>query len=100
MNVPRPPTAPRISVSVASGCPYTVTDVAGHRPAALEDFVGEVSFTAVKDDQSCQINGFGGLTGSSVQFYEKDHSTGRDLRIWQVTADGGQDFSAQAISRY
>ena len=86
--------------SVASGCPYTVTDVSGHRPAALEDFVGEVSFTAVKDEQSCQINGFGGLAGGSVQFYEKDHATGRDLRVWQVTGDGGQDFSAQAISRY
>jgi len=86
--------------SVASGLPYTVTDVSGRRPAALDDFVGEVSFTAVKDEQSCQINGFGGFAGSSVRFYEKDHATGRDLRVWQVTADDGQDFLAQAISRY
>jgi hypothetical protein len=77
-----------------------VTDVSGHRPAALDDFVGEVSFTAVKDEQSCQINGFGGLAGSMVQFYEKDHTTGRDLRVWQVTGDGGREFLAQAISRY
>jgi hypothetical protein len=86
--------------SVASGCPYTVTDVAGHRPAALDDFVGEVSFTAVKDEQTCRINGFGGFAEGIVRFYEKDLSTGRDLRVWQVTADGGQDFRAQAISRY
>ena len=86
--------------SVASGLPYTVTVVSGHRPAALDDFVGEVSFTAVKDEQSCQINGFGGFAGSSVRFYEKDHATGRDLRVWQVTADDGRDFLAQAISRY
>lgn len=88
------------SLSVASGCPYTVIDVSGHRPAALDDFVGEVSFTAVKDEHSCRISGIGGFAGASLRFYEKDDSTGRDLRVWQVTSTGPQDFLAQAISRY
>ena len=87
-------------ISVASGCPYAVIDVAGHVPAALDDFVGEVSFTAVKDQQSCRISGVGGFAGDSLRFYEKDDSTGRDLRVWQVTATGARDFLAQAISRY
>ncbi|MET0865409.1 MAG: hypothetical protein ABWZ98_13840 [Nakamurella sp.] len=87
-------------LSVASGCPYTVTDVSGHRPERLDDFVGEVSFTAVKDEQRCSISGIGGFAGGNLRFYEKDLSTGRDLRVWQVIGSPAIGFEAQALSRY
>lgn len=69
--------------SVVSGVPYVVADVSGRRPSRLEDFVGEVSFTASLNSLSLHVDGFGALTGEQVHFNEKD-SAGRDLRVWQI----------------
>ena len=86
--------------SIASGCPYVVTDVAGRAPAALEDFVGNIAFTAMKDQQTHQVDGTGAWAGAVVRFNEKDDSTGKDLRVWQITATPTQQFEAQTIANY
>jgi len=49
--------------SVVYGVPYVVADVSGRRPSRLEDFVGEVSFTASLNSLSLHVDGFGALTG-------------------------------------
>jgi hypothetical protein len=83
---------------VASGCPYIVTDVAGLPPTAIDDFVGDLAFTVRKGQQSCRVCGTGGRSGADVRFHQKDSSTGRDLRVWQITATATQGFQAQPVT--
>ncbi len=44
---------------VASGCLYTVTEVSGHQPDRLEEFVGDPAFTVARDRQTCYVGGTG-----------------------------------------
>ncbi len=84
---------------VVSGVPYVVTDVSGRRPCRLEDFVGEVSFTAHLNSVSLHVDGFGALTGERVHFNEKD-SAGRDLRVWQIIVSAPGQFEAETLSNF
>ncbi len=86
--------------SVASGRPYLVVEVSGEHPQDLDDFVGEVPFTAVADAHTYQVVGVGARTGEVVRFYEKDQPSGRDRRTWQISRDDDGEFLAELLSNY
>lgn len=85
---------------VASGCAYTVTEVAGRSPVTLDDFLGDTEFTAVRQDQHCGVSGCGSKDGTVVRFHEKRGDGGRDLRIWEVSSAEENTFQATTISNY
>ena len=84
---------------VASGCVYTVTDVSGHQPDTLDEFVGDTAFTVARNRQSCYVGGTGVRTGHDVRFHQKDAATGKDIRVWCITATGAHRFAAQTVAQ-
>jgi len=86
--------------SVISGVPYLIIDVAGRQPVRINEFVGDVDFTVVKDTQAVRVSGTGVRDGREVRFYQKDRGSGKDLRTWQVSATAEREFEARTISNY
>jgi hypothetical protein len=86
---------------VISGHVYRVVSVNGSVPVNLEQFIGEASFSVLNHGAgSSRIRGQGSTQGDSVRFQEKDvDSSGKDVRVWQVTEIDG-DFTATAISAF
>jgi hypothetical protein len=83
---------------VASGCPYAVTEVSGHQPDQLDEFVGDTAFMLIRDRQICYVGGTGVRTGGDVRFLEKDAATGKDIRVWCITAAGAHRFAAHTVA--
>jgi len=81
---------------VASGCLYTVTEVSGHQPDRLEEFVGDTAFIVARDRQTCYVGGTGVRTGRDVRFHQKDAATGKDIRAWRINA-GAHRFAARTV---
>jgi hypothetical protein len=85
------------AAQVISGVPYLVTEVGARAPTGLADFAGPVTL----HDQRCHISGVGSATDVGVRFNEKVGTTGKDVRIWQITIhelDGR--FHAHTVSHY
>ena len=83
---------------VASGCPYAVTEVSGHQPDQLDEFVGDTAFTVIRDRQICYVGGTGVRAGHDVRFHQKDAATGKDIRVWCITAAGAHRFAAHTVA--
>ncbi|MBA2769744.1 MAG: hypothetical protein H0U35_11580 [Sporichthyaceae bacterium] len=79
--------------SVPAGVALRVLEVQGHPPDHLSDFDGEVAFV-LDDELRHLIQGSGRITGDVVRFHEKDVTSGKDIRVWQVRR-AGADFLAE-----
>jgi hypothetical protein len=65
--------------------PYTVTDVAGHLPVGLDDFVGATTVSVVGDDQQFRMRGAGRREGPAVRFHEKELASAADeTPVWRI----------------
>jgi hypothetical protein len=68
-----------------------VGEVHGRAPVGLEDFLGETSFTVIRDNLAYRVFGTGHATDGAVRFQQQDLGwDGRDIRTWTITttADG------------
>jgi len=85
--------------TVISGVAYPVTSVGSGRPAELGAFFGETEFTIDMAGVPYVVQGCGGPLEGRVRFHEKDHLVGKDIRVWQVSADG-QGFTAEHVAAF
>jgi hypothetical protein len=86
---------------VPSGRPHRVITVGGREPNALEQFLGETVFTIGKGEAESTIAGLGTMHESGVRFYEKDvQHDGKDVRVWQISAEPDDGFSATATAAF
>ena len=77
--------------------PYTVTDVAGHVPVVLNDFIGATTVLVKGDDQEYRIRGAGRREGLAVEFHEKEPaSADADPPVWKITERGDGQIIAEA----
>jgi len=85
---------------VPSGQPLPVLLVADVAPGAIDDFVGSqlaVSIDCAGDNHLVTGDGF--QRDGVVRFYEKDSSSGKDVRIWKIAPQpGGGGFTAEALA--
>ena len=56
---------------VASGQGYTVTEVDGHRPTDLSEFIGTTAITLLRDGHSRRLVGDGAATSGTIRFHQK-----------------------------
>lgn len=88
-----------VHTPIASGTLYTVTDVAGHPPVSIIDFVGRVEFHIQANGAPYRVAGTG-IPGSTtvLRFYEivtiDDHE---DVRIWDISASPGAGVVAYQV---
>ena len=69
--------------------PYTVTEVAGHVPVVLNDFIGATTVSLKGDDQECRLRGSGRRAGLSVEFHEKEPASADvDTLVWKILDKG------------
>lgn len=88
------------SHTVVSGVPHRIRSVAGRDATLLVQFLGEGSFTVDSGGTEYQVRGCGSHLDGRVRFHEKDDDvTGRDVRVWHVTAtDDG--FLAEHVAAF
>ena len=85
---------------VPSGMSLPVLEVEGHTPEHLQDFVGDVSFV-VDLDPPLRVQGAGRVDGRTVRFHEKDlDRSGKDIRVWEVRAEGSGSFVAEHAAQF
>ena len=83
---------------IPSGQQHPVVLVASRPPAALTDFVGQgVQLTLARSGVEHVVCGDGASTGDGVRFHEKDGSSGKDVRVWQITGAEGGGFTAETV---
>ena len=76
--------------------PYTVTGVAGHAPAVLNDFIGATTVSLKGDDQECRLRGSGRRAGPSVEFHEKEPASADvDALVWKILDQGDGHIVAE-----
>lgn len=77
---------------------YPVTLVAGHEPAALDDFVGATTLTVRGADGENELVGSGLRDGAAVQFRERQPSSAADdAPVWEIV-DGDASFAVRPSS--
>jgi hypothetical protein len=75
--------------AVLSEDDYTVTEVAGHAPAGLDDVVGATTVTVTRDGQNYRLIGTGAMTGGAVHFHQKEiGSAGDEVLVWTILERG------------
>lgn len=75
---------------------YTVTDVAGHTPVVLDDFVGATTVVVKADDQEFRLRGVGARQGPAVQFHEKEPASATDdTPVWEISQQGDGHMIAE-----
>lgn len=83
---------------IPSGQQLPVVLVAHRPPAALADFVGQgVQLTLARTGVEHVVCGNGARSGEGVRFHEKDGSSGKDVRVWQITGIDGGGFTAETV---
>jgi hypothetical protein len=85
---------------VSSGRPYRILETAGGEPSALEQFLGETSFTISKGGGQSQICGQGTANEMGVRFQEKEVKNGKDVRTWQLTQEPEGGFTATPTAAF
>ena len=69
--------------------PYIVTDVAGHVPVVLDDFVGATTVLVTGDDREYRLRGAGRRDGQVVEFCEKEPaSAAGEAPVWKIIEQG------------
>jgi hypothetical protein len=83
---------------IPSGLPHPVVLVARRPPVELGDFVGDdVVLTLARGGEEHVVTGQGARTGDDVRFYEKDGSSGKDVRVWRIAGADGGGFTAETV---
>ena len=78
-----------VAEPVARAKPYTVTDVAGHVPVVLDDFVGATTLSVASDDREYRLRGAGRRDGQVVEFHEKEPcSAAGEAPVWRLIERG------------
>ena len=78
-----------VAEPVAPAKPYTVTDVAGHVPVVLDDFVGATTVSVASDDREYRLRGAGRRDGQVVEFHEKEPcSAAGEAPVWRIIERG------------
>lgn len=86
---------------VTSGFPYPITEVDGHVPADLSDFLGETRFTLQQDALSLHVAGIGVQQSAKIRFHQKDLGPlGKDVRVWTITDNGYDGFVAEHAAAF
>jgi hypothetical protein len=76
--------------------PCTVTDVAGHVPVVLNDFIGATTVSVKSDDQEYRLRGAGTREGLAVEFYDKEPaSADAEPTVWTITEQGDGSMVAE-----
>ena len=76
--------------------PYTVTDVAGHAPVVLDDFVGATTMSVKADDREYRLRGAGRRHGQAVEFHEKEPaSAAAETPVWKIIEQGDGNIVAE-----
>ncbi|WP_186816603.1 hypothetical protein [Cellulomonas aerilata] len=78
---------------IVSGVPYAVTELEGKEPATLEAFAGPITMHTQGSTGDHEICGDGeDVHDGVVRVHEKDHhGTGKDVRVWAVSASPDED---------
>jgi len=75
---------------------YRVTEVAGHQPASLDDFIGATTVTVEKHGREDQLVGTGVKNEHAVLFHERETGSARDTDpVWTFTDQGGGAIAAE-----
>ena len=76
--------------------PYTVTDVAGHAPVVLDDFVGATTVSVKAHDREYRLRGAGRRHGQAVEFHEKEPaSAAAETPVWKIIEQGDGNIVAE-----
>ena len=76
--------------------PYTVTDVAGHVPVVLDDFIGATTVSLKGDEREYRLRGAGRRDGQAVKFHEKEPaSAAAETTVWKITTQGNGSIVAE-----
>ena len=74
----------------------TVTDVAGHVPVVLNDFIGATTVSVQSDDQEYRLRGTGRREGPAVEFHDKEPaSADAEPKVWTITDQGDGHMVAE-----
>ena len=81
---------------------YPITDIDGHQPRGLTDFIGAVTISVAVAGTSRRLGGVGDLTDRGVQFHQQHTSdvTDTDGAVWAITEDGGGTFWAEPLAAW
>ena len=75
---------------------YPVTEVAGHPPVDLEDFVGATTVTVQSQDAEYRLVGAGARDDDVVVFQQKEvDSAADDGATWTILENGRGDIVAE-----
>ena len=86
---------------VGSGQSYLITEVNGRPPGGLNDFIGDIELTAVKDGQRLKLVGAAAETHGVVRFNQKDPGPDdRDIRVWTIVDQGTGAFLGQPFAAF
>jgi len=75
---------------------YPVTEVGGHDPASLDDFVGATTVTVDNNGHRHDLLGAGARAGQSVLFFPRgDVSVEEDDAVWTISEQSTGNIVAQ-----
>jgi len=75
---------------------YPVTEVGGHDPASLDDFVGATTVTVENHGHRHDLLGAGTKEGQSVLFFSRDEvSVGEEEAVWRISEQSTGKIVAQ-----
>jgi len=79
----------------AAGPQYRVTQVAGHRPTGIDDFVGATTVTVEGHGHESRLIGAGTKDDHTVLFHQKEAGSATDVEpVWTFTDSGDGDITA------
>ncbi len=75
---------------------YAVTEVSGHQPDGLDDFVGATTVTVENEGQRHRLIGAGERVDQTVMFQQKEPDSALDTGpLWHIHVDGGGGIVAE-----
>jgi len=84
--------------ALGTGRLYSVTDVAGHRPVDLDEFVGATTVTVVSRGRAHRLIGAGTMHEQTVLFQRKEVDSDRDDgQVWTIKVQGGGHIVAEPL---
>lgn len=80
---------------------YPITDIDGHQPRGLTDFIGAVTISVAVAGTSRRLGGVGDLTDRGVQFQQHAADVnGTDVGVWAIAEDGDGTFWAEPLAAW
>ena len=77
---------------------YPVTEVGGHDPASLDDFVGATTVTVDNNGHRHDLLGAGARAGQSVLFFPRDGASVEEQdAVWTISEQGSGNIVAQPL---